>query len=217
VCGRFVAPKDPAQLREVFNPDTMPSQLLSSNYNVSPTQEIYAVVAGASVQRELKILTWGISASWDPKRKLANARSESVAEKSSFKEMYFKNRCLVPMQGYYEWFRPVEKAESIQPYFIFSKKLPLLPVAGIYRDGELTILTRAANQKLGRIHDRMPVLVAPKNWEAWLNGRYERANEIEQLIPQVPEDLLDAYPVGTAVNNSRSQGADLIKPIATEI
>jgi putative SOS response-associated peptidase YedK len=217
MCGRFVAPRDPAQLREVFNPQAMPSQLLSSNYNVSPTQEIYAVVAGRSGQCDLIILNWGISASWDPKRKLANARSESVANKNSFKEMYFKNRCLVPMQGYYEWFRPIEKTEPIQPYFIFSRKLPLLPVAGIYKDGELTILTRAANQKLSKIHDRMPVLVAPKNWEAWLNGQYERADEIEQLIPQVPEDLLNAYQVGSAVNNSRSQGADLIKPIAAEI
>jgi putative SOS response-associated peptidase YedK len=217
MCGRFVAPKEPAQLREVFSTQNMPAQPLAENYNVSPTQDVYVVVANQAIERELKILKWGLSASWDPKRKLANARSESVAVKSSFKEIYFKNRCIVPMQGYYEWYRPNDETKPKQPYFIYSKQMPLLPVAGIFQDEELTILTRTANQKLSKIHDRMPVLVAPKNWTAWLGGVYQDAAQIEQLIPQIPQDFLAAYPVGTNVNNSRSQGADLIGAIGKEI
>lgn len=217
MCGRFVAPKEPAQLREVFSTQNMPERLLAENYNVSPTQEVYAVVATSEIERELKIFKWGLSANWDPKRKLANARSESVASKSSFKEIYFKNRCIVPIHGYYEWYRPSDETKPKQPYFIYSKQMSALPVAGIFQDEELTILTRAANQKLSKIHNRMPVLVAPKNWTAWLSGAYQDAAQIEQLIPQIPEDFLAAYPVSTSVNNSRSQGAELVAPIGKEI
>jgi len=217
VCGRFVAPREPVLLRAVFSTQNMPAQQLAENYNVSPNQEVYAVVANQAIERELKILKWGLSVNWDPKRKLANARSESVAVKSSFKEIYFKNRCIVPMQGYYEWYRPSDETKPKQPYFIYSKQMPLLPIAGIFQDEELAILTRAANQKLSKIHDRMPVLVAPKNWTSWLSGVYQDAAQIEQLIPPIPQDLLAAYPVGTNVNNSCSHGADLIAAIGEEI
>jgi len=215
MCGRYVAPTDLAQLSQVFELANLPENDLGVNYNVSPSQAVYAIFVDHAGSRQAHTMQWGLTAAWDSKQKIANARSETVDTKSSFKELFLKNRCLVPMQGYYEWFRPADVAKTKQPFFIYSQQMKLLPVAGIYRDNEVTILTTSANKKLSRIHDRMPVLVPPKNWVNWLSTSVQSAHSIKELIPQVPDELLVAHPVGVEVNNSRSQGKELIAPIGS--
>lgn len=215
MCGRFVAKNELETIKEVFKISGTDVMQLPENYNVSPTQSSYIIQSGAKNEPTLSVFRWGFSAAWDDKKKIANARSESILEKKSFRDSFLHRRCLVPMNGYYEWFRIDEKPK--QAYFIFSKKLALLPVAGIYLNGEVTILTREANSKLSKIHDRMPVLIAPKNWNTWLNPNLENPEEVSKLMPQSPEDFLSAYPVAQAVNSSRSQGRELINPIGEEI
>ncbi|MGA1082105.1 MAG: SOS response-associated peptidase [Candidatus Nanopelagicales bacterium] len=139
---------------------------------------------------------------------------ESILEKKSFRDSFLHRRCLVPMNGYYEWFRIEEKPK--QAYFIYSKKMQLLPVAGIFLNDEMTILTRAANSKLEKIHDRMPVLVPPANWNYWLDRSLTDSEQIMDLTPIAPDDLLNAYPVADQVNNSRSQGRELTNPTGEE-
>lgn len=215
MCGRFVAKNELETIKEVFQISKSATLQLPENYNVTPTQKIYAIQADGANHSALSVFNWGFSASWDEKKKLANARSESILEKKSFRDSYLNRRCLVPMNGYYEWFRIEEKPK--QAYFIFSEKIKLLPVAGIFLDGEITILTREANSKLAKIHDRMPVLVPPNNWKHWLDSSLTDPEQILKSIPSAPEDFLDAYPVGEMVNNSRSQGKELMKPIGEQI
>jgi putative SOS response-associated peptidase YedK len=213
MCGRYVSPKDLAVLREVFELTALPDHELTTNFNVSPTQEVYTILTNQPDGLKAVTKQWGLTASWNPKQKIANARSETVASKSSFKELFLNNRCLVPMQGYYEWFRPSDESKKKQPFYIYSEKMKLLPVAGIFQENEVVILTQAANKKLEKIHDRMPVLVPPKYWQQWLANSDSEAAVLRNMIVPVPDDLLTAYPVGIEVNSSRSQGVGLISPI----
>jgi len=215
MCGRFVAKNELETLKEVFHITESTNFQLPENYNVSPTQKTYAIQANDSNKPMLSVFNWGFTAAWDEKRKLANARSESILEKKSFSDSFLHRRCLVPMNGYYEWFRIEEKLK--QAYFIYSKKMQLLPVAGIFINDEMTILTRAANSKLEKIHDRMPVLVPPANWNHWLDRSLTDPEQIMDLTPIAPDDLLNAYPVADQVNNSRSQGRELTNPTGEEI
>lgn len=215
MCGRFVANNELETIKEVFNPKIAPSLALGENYNVSPSQNTFVINKQKAAVIELNTKVWGFTATWDTKRRLANARSESILQKASFKDSYLYRRCLVPINGYYEWFRVNEK--PTQAYFIYSKKMKLLPVAGIYLDDEMTILTTSANARLSAIHDRMPVLVPPRNWESWLDQSITEPGQIQSLIPSAPLDFLDAYPVSSSVNNSRSKGKNLIDPIGPEI
>lgn len=214
MCGRFVAKNEFETIKEVFHLTAGTNFQLPENYNVSPTQKTYVIKGDDSNTPMLSVLNWGFTAAWDAKRKLANARSESILEKKSFRDSYLQRRCLVPMNGYYEWYRIEEKPK--QAYFIYSKKIKLLPVAGIFLNDEMTILTQAANSKLEKIHDRMPVLVPPKNWSRWLNQSVTDPEQIMDLTPLAPEDYLHAYPVADQVNNSRSQGKELTNPISEE-
>ncbi|MGA0130656.1 MAG: SOS response-associated peptidase [Candidatus Nanopelagicales bacterium] len=214
MCGRFVAKNELETLKEVFHITESTNFQLPENYNVSPTQKTYAIQANDSNKPMLSVFNWGFTAAWDEKRKLANARSESILEKKSFRDSFLHRRCLVPMNGYYEWFRIEEKPK--QAYFIYSKKMQLLPVAGIFLNDEMTILTRAANSKLEKIHDRMPVLVPPANWNYWLDRSLTDSEQIMDLTPIAPDDLLNAYPVADQVNNSRSQGRELTNPTGEE-
>lgn len=215
MCGRFVANNELETIKEVFNPKIAPSLELDENYNVSPSENIFVINRPGTAEAELSTKTWGITAAWDAKRRLANARSESILQKASFEDSYLHRRCLVPMNGYYEWFRVDEKPK--QAYFIFSKRIKLLPVAGIYLGDEMAILTTNSNPKLSSIHDRMPVLVPPANWEQWLDQSVNDPAQIQSLTPSAPLDFLDAYPVSSLVNNSRSRGKNLIDPIGQEI
>ncbi|MGA0883145.1 MAG: SOS response-associated peptidase [Candidatus Nanopelagicales bacterium] len=214
MCGRFVAKNELETIKEVFHIKESTNFQLPENYNVSPTQKTYAIQANDSNKPMLSVFNWGFTAAWDEKRKLANARSESILEKKSFRDSFLHRRCLVPMNGYYEWFRIEEKPK--QAYFIYSKKMQLLPVAGIFLNDEMTILTRAANSKLEKIHDRMPVLVPPANWNYWLDRSLTDPEQIMDLTPIAPDDLLNAYPVADQVNNSRSQGRELTNPTGEE-
>jgi len=214
MCGRFVADNELETLKEIYYLKALPEFSLPANFNITPNQKIYSISCNESVDRELKVFSWGFTATWDSKKKLANARSESILEKKAFSESFLFRRCLVPMNGYYEWFRIEEKPK--QAYFIFSKKIRLLPVAGIFFNGEVTILTRGANTKLSKIHDRMPVMVPPKNWNSWLDLNLNDPEQIKGLTPSVPDDFLTAYPVSQNVNSSRSQGKELINPVGEE-
>lgn len=215
MCGRFVANNELETIKEVFNPKITPSLALAENYNVSPSQSTFVINWQLAVTAELSIKTWGFTAAWDAKRRLANARSESILQKESFKDSFLHRRCLVPMNGYYEWLRIEEKPK--QAYFIYSKKIKLLPIAGIFLNNEMTILTTSANSKLSFIHDRMPVLIAPANWKNWLDQSVTDPAQIQSLTSSTPLDFLDAYPVSSLVNNSRSRGKNLIDPIGQEL
>lgn len=243
MCGRYASTRDPGDLVDEFEIEQVSDDLepLSADYNVAPTKPVYAVLeraprgeqaadgppaAPADPVRQLRVVTWGLVPSWakDPKigSKMINARMESVADKPAFKRAFAVRRCLLPADGYYEWYG--EKGRK-QPYFIRPKDGGVLAMAGLYefwrdptrdRDDSLawlvttTILTTTAEDELGRIHDRMPLLVERHRYDAWLDPSQSDPAALRELLVPAAPGLLEAYPVSTAVNDVRNNGPELL-------
>lgn len=213
---------------------------LEPDYNVAPTKEVYAVVErppsgerDEPAQRQLRVLTWGLVPSWAKDAaigsRMINARMETVAEKPAFRRAFAARRALLPADGYYEWYatsrlgprgKPVK-----QPYFIRPRDGRPLAMAGLYeiwrdpdRDEDdpgrfrwtCTVLTTSAEDSLGHIHDRMPLMVAPERWDEWLDPT--RSGDTGLLVPAAPGSL-EAHPVATLVNNVRNNGPELVQPL----
>jgi putative SOS response-associated peptidase YedK len=254
MCGRYAASKNPADLVEEFEVVIAPEKVLKPDYNVAPTKFVYAIMdrrprdetatldgAGLSsdVRRELAIVKWGLVPSWakDPAigNKMINARMETVAEKPSYKRAFAKRRCILPADGYYEWYTPSDGPKGKngkplkQPFFIHPTDGSSLAMAGLYefwRDPSredddpyawlttVTVLTTTAEDSLGQIHDRMPLLVERDRWADWLNPEIDgnQSDPRELLVPAAP-GLLTAYPVSTLVNDVRHNGPELLDPI----
>jgi putative SOS response-associated peptidase YedK len=254
MCGRYATAREPADLIEEFGIDwaAVDEQLapnykrFAPNYNVAPTDEVYAVVERlpkdqpadqpiAAPQRQLRVVRWGLVPSWakDPKigNKLINARAETLAEKPAFRRAFAVRRCLLPADGYYEWFTEDDAGRPRkQPYFIRNRGGGVLPMAGLYefwRDPHAepgadpwlctsVVITTEATDELGRIHDRMPMLVEPENWARWLDPRFEDVDQLQELlVPAVP-GRLEAFPVSTDVNDVRNDGPHLIEPVGPQ-
>jgi putative SOS response-associated peptidase YedK len=249
MCGRYATARDPADLIEEFGVDRdMVDEQLAPNYNVAPTDPVYAVVERLNKeqpreppQRQLRIVRWGLVPSWAKDRKIAskliNARSETLSEKPAFRRAFATRRCLLPADGYYEWYTddPADSAADTprgkrpkQPYFIRNRGGGVLPMAGLYefwRDPAAepdvdpwlvssTVITTEATDDIGRIHDRMPMLVEPENWTRWLDPRIDDVEMLRSLLVPAAAGRLEAYPVSTQVNDVRNNGSQLIEPVA---
>ena len=228
MCGRYAANRDTGTLTEVFNIKKLPEQILEPNYNISPTTNSYVVTQDINEERILNVMSWGLIPAWAKDNsmmaKMINARFETVEEKPSFRSACVKRRCIIPMDGYYEWFRPEDPKEKKQPYFIKAKDKPLLAVAGIYetwkkpsKENEIlttfSVITTDAKLGLETIHDRMPVIVPDKNWTAWLDPNFQNRDEIKRLIVMPPQGYFEYFKVGFEVNNARNNGPELMKAI----
>jgi putative SOS response-associated peptidase YedK len=244
MCGRYASSRRPEDLIEEF--EVVESRVpapLAADYNVAPTKEVYAVVerppTGDSPElpeRQLRVLTWGLVPSWakDPAigNRMINARMETVAEKPAFKRAFAVRRCLLPADGYFEWYPTTQtnaKGKPVkQPYFIRPRDHGVLAMAGLYeiwRDPSrpddapdrfrwtCTVLTTEAEDSLGHIHDRMPLMVERERWGEWLDPRV--AGHLSLLVPAAP-GALEAYPVAPLVSNVRNNGPELVEPLPLE-
>ncbi|HQR79638.1 MAG TPA: SOS response-associated peptidase [Actinomycetota bacterium] len=222
MCGRYAAAKDVAALVEEFEVARPPDETLPPDYNVAPSKQVYMVVdrqTDDGIQRQLRTAKWGLVPSWakDPKigNRLINARIETAAEKPSFRRAWTKRRCLLPADGYYEWYAGEGRK---QPFFIHRPDGSSLAMAGLFefwKDGEdwlvtTCVLTTSAPDELGRIHDRMPLLVPRENWGVWLDP--DHVPTLDLAVPAMAAGL-QAYPVSTDVNNVRNNGAHLLDPL----
>ena len=235
MCGRFVSASPPDELARYFGAEIDNDVELEPNFNVAPTTEVYAVRARDAI-RHLSTLRWGLVPFWAKDLKIGsrmiNARSETVAAKPAFRQAYQRHRCLIPADGFYEWAKlPGVKAK--QPYFVHRIDGEPVVFAGLWErwrprleDGKTidesaepvescTILTCPPNAEMARIHDRMPVLVAPAVWDDWLAPDTD-LDLIAGLLGPPPDDLLTLVPVSTAVNNVRNKGEELLKPLPEE-
>jgi putative SOS response-associated peptidase YedK len=251
VCGRYAAAKDTASLVEEFQVETVVDPAPTPNYNVAPTNQVAFVVdrpveEASGLQRQLRVARWGLVPSWakDPKigARMINARWENAAEKPAFRSAFAKRRCLIPADGYFEWYAPDALPGAVsgtqhgtqpgtqpgakprkQPYFIHRADGQDLALAGLYEfwrpapDAEwlitVTVLTTDSIGPLAAIHDRMPVMIAPSGYSRWLDP----AVRVDaQFDGQLPADLLTAYPVSTAVNSVRNNSPELLAPIPAE-
>ena len=236
MCGRYVVATHPDELAKYFGAHAPPAErALSENHNVAPTQTVYAV-RESDGQRNLDTLRWGLVPSWakDPKigNRMINARAETVAEKNSFKRPLARRRCIIPADGFYEWHR-IEGAKRKQPMFISRRDGEPFAFAGLWErwrdkqsldeDGEplelhsCTIITCSANEAMSEIHDRMPVLLAPNTWDAWLDPDNDDTAALTSLLVPAPSTLMTMHPVSTDVNNARNRGAHLTARVELDV
>jgi len=190
--------------------------------------------AGADVARELRVVRWGLVPFWakDPSigSRMINARVETVDSKPAFRRAFAKRRCLLPADGFYEWLK-VEQGGKVrkQPYYIHRADGGVLAFAGLYelwRDKSVpddhprawlwtsVIITTSAPDDVGRIHDRMPMVIDPARWGDWLDPASSDAAHVHALLAPAAASGLVSYPVGTDVNYVRNNGPALIEPLA---
>jgi putative SOS response-associated peptidase YedK len=246
MCGRYASSRRPEDLVEEFEVEESQVQTaLEPDFNVAPTKPVYAVLErppshdrDLPAQRQLRVLTWGLLPSWakDPTMasRLINARVETVAEKPAYRRAFAARRCLLPADGYFEWYPTTQTTSSgkprKQPFFIRPRDHGVVAMAGLYeiwRDPEradddperfrwtCTVLTTEAEDDLGHIHDRMPMMVEPERWAAWLDPTASGDALRQLLVPAAP-GALEAYPVATLVNNVRNNGPELVEPLPLE-
>ena len=175
--------------------------------------------------RELRVARWGLVPFWAKDvsigARLINARVETAHEKPAFRRAFAKHRCLVPADGYYEWQATEDGGK--QPHFIRPADGGVLAMAGLYEvwrspdagGGRLlscTIITTEATDDVGRIHDRMPMLVEPDRFGAWLDPALTHPDEVRSLLVPAAAGRLESHPVSTAVNKVTNNGPELVKP-----
>jgi putative SOS response-associated peptidase YedK len=251
MCGRYASSRRPEDLVEEFEIDANEvKETLAPDYNVAPTKPVYAVLERPArpgtpehepreAQRQLRVLTWGLVPFWakDPSigNRMINARVETVAQKPAYKKAFAVRRCLLPADGYYEWYTTDQKTKAgkplKQPFYIHPADGTVMAMAGLYeiwRDPTradddpdrfrwtCTVLTTSAKDDLGRIHDRMPLLVEKDRQGAWLDPELSSPQELLDLLVPAAPGRLEAYPVSTAVNNVRNNGAELVTPQPAE-
>ena len=233
MCGRFVSSSSPERIAAYFGAD-VGVESLGENFNVAPTNDIYGVVADADGARELQAFMWGLLPVWAKERKVGqrmiNARPETIAEKNAFKGVFRKHRCIIPMDGFYEWAPGVEggpltKAGKLakRPHFIHRSDGEPLAVAGIWsawRDKTegpgapwlhtASVITTSANATMEPVHDRMPVILPKAMWDIWLDPLNQNIDMLASLLVPAPDDLLEMHEVATDVNNVRNKGPHLI-------
>ncbi|MER5479384.1 SOS response-associated peptidase [Streptomyces sp. NPDC002734] len=245
MCGRYVSTRSPQELTRIFDVvEWRPEETLEQNWNVAPTDEVYAVLEraprgedeGAPVRRELRTPRWGLVPSWakDPKigSRMINARVETVHDKPAFRRAFARRRCLLPADGFYEWEQVKDEATGRtrkQPYFIHPADGEVMALAGLYeywrnpevKDGDdpaawlltCTVITTEATDEAGRVHPRMPLALAADHYEDWLDPRHEDPDHLRALLTRPADGRLDARPVSPAVNNTRSNGPQLLDPV----
>jgi putative SOS response-associated peptidase YedK len=221
MCGRFAQRSDPKRLAREFKVAEMPD--VEARYNIAPTQDVLSV-RQAENDREAIFLKWGLIPSWAKDGSMGarfiNARSETVEEKPAFREAFKRRRCLIPADGFYEWQR-TEGAK--QPFFFQLKDERPFGFAGLWErwQGEggqaiesCTILTTEANEVLRPVHDRMPVILHPDDYELWLDEDVRKRDLLKDLLRPYPASEMMSHPVSARINSPRNQGATLIERMA---
>ena len=204
-----------------FGVDVSPDQLeleFNPRYNIPPSVDV-PIIRLDDDKRCLSLVRWGLIPPWTKDIKSAsmlnNARAETVAEKPSFRTAFKKRRCLIPVDGFYEW-KPIGKAK--QPYYFRRPDEQPFAFAGLWdtwKKDELeiescTIITTDANEVMEPIHHRMPVVLCTNDYDEWLDPT---ATELTKLLTPCPAKELICYSVDPFVNNARNQGPQCIERI----
>ncbi len=223
MCGRFTLTVDTAQLQEAFQDYDVPSGV-QERYNISPTQPV-AVFANTG-EKKLDYYVWGLIPSWakDPEigSRMINARAETLAEKPAFRAAYRRRRCLIPATGFYEW-RQDPGSRSKTPMYIQLESGEPFAFAGLWEiwnspDGSqiksCTIVTTAPNPLLERIHNRMPVIISPKDYDLWMDPHELKPQDLDPLLKPYPAVEMVAHPVSRLVNSPDNDVPECVAPLA---
>ena len=223
MCGRFTLTEpDVGVLLETFSL-THPPEPLPPRYNIEPTQAVATVVNENDGSRVLRLMRWGLIPSWakDPSigSRMINARSETLAEKPSFRNALKRRRCLIVADGFYEWQK--QPSGGKVPMFITLKDRQPFGFAGLYEtwtepeSGEslvsCTIVTGPANEFMASIHERMPIILPADAYDLWLDPQEMNTARLLEVLKPYPADQMRAYPVSTRVNTPANDDPSLIE------
>ncbi len=222
MCGRFFLQRDPAGLARYFgSANATPNH--PASWNVAPTQTSLVLRRHPETgARHLDPLRWGLVPRWakDTKdaAKLINARADTVAEKPSFRDAFLKRRCLVPMDGFYEWRK--DEQGSRQAYAAALANGEPMAVAGLWEgwkspEGEwlrtFAVITTDANEKQALVHPRMPAILPPETWDAWLGEEPAEPEELLELLLPCPAEELAIWPVDNRVGKVAENDPKLLR------
>ena len=223
MCGRFARRSTREVLADWFGIELEDLPPFAASYNIAP-QSVQPVVRQGrdSGEREFGLLRWGLVPFWAKDLKIGystiNARAEEAVQKPAFREAMRKRRCLIPADAFYEWERSDQKNK--QPFAIALKSGEPYAFAGLWerwrpKGGEaletFTILTTDANEVLEPIHNRMPVILEPKDYERWMEPAAAERLPLDLLRP-FPEERMIAWPVSSRVGNVRNNDPELLAP-----
>ena len=222
MCGRFTYSQSRQKTAESFCLDEPP--IYQPHYNISPSNEVLAIVEHPERGREYRRLRWGLIPRWsdDPAigNRLINARCETVATKPAYREAFKRRRCLVLADGFYEW---EKRGQVKQPYYIRMRDGRPFAFAGLWErnnrvpDGPVdtcTILTTDANETVKPIHDRMPVILSGRqDYDLWLDGQAVDGDALERLWQPYDGVPMTRWPVSRLVNSPRHDSPDCIESV----
>ncbi|MFD9129094.1 SOS response-associated peptidase [Kitasatospora sp. NPDC059571] len=243
MCGRFASSSRPEDIVEVFGVEQWdPAETIAPSWNVAPTDPAYAVLdrvprGGTAPVRQLRVLRWGLVPAWarspEGAVKMINARADTVHEKPAYRQAFASRRCLLPVDGYYEWQSATAAGRRAgkQPYFVSRADGGPLALAGLYefwRDRALppdhpdawrvtcTVVTTEAEPLLAPIHERMPLFLDPGAFDAWLDPALDDPRALRALLVPPPPGALRVHPVGEAVGSIRNNRPELVRELTDE-
>lgn len=221
MCGRFTLTVNPAEQQEPFNNFTFPEKF-APRFNIAPTQPILAIPNDDKFTADFFV--WGLIPMWakDPNigSRLINARAETLAEKPAFRGSLKYKRCLILADGFYEW-KTVEGKKSKTPFFIHMKDRKPFAFAGLWDSWNspegsqiktCTIITTEPNELMSLLHNRMPVILHPRDYDKWLDPAAQTPDQLMPLLKPFPAEAMDAYPVTPLVNKPANDIPELVVP-----
>jgi putative SOS response-associated peptidase YedK len=221
MCGRFTLTVNPAEQQEPFNNFTFPEKF-APRFNIAPTQPILAIPNDDKFTADFFV--WGLIPMWakDPNigNRLINARAETLPEKPAFRGSLKYKRCLILADGFYEW-KTVEGKKSKTPFFIHMKDRKPFAFAGLWDSWNspegsqiktCTIITTEPNGLMSLLHNRMPVILHPRDYDKWLDPSAQTPEQLMPLLKPFPAEGMDAYPVTPLVNKPANDIPELVIP-----
>ena len=226
MCGRYRLSRRKQLVEEYF--DTSPSEdEWAPRYNIAPTQPVPVILQHPKEpRREMSLVRWGLIPSCAKgssiSASLINARSETAATKPAFRDAFRLRRCLIPADGFYEWQKTVK---AKQPYCFEVNDGALFAFAGLWDrwkdpSGQwvktCSILTTTPNAVTSSIHDRMPVILDPDNYDLWLDPGMTNVEAVSEMLKPYDAGMMRCYPVSTRVNHVANDDAECSAPVELE-
>jgi len=222
MCGRYALIASAPRLARLLG--LVAPLELSPRYNIAPSQPVPVVRSPEPGQRALAMVRWGLIPGWAkaPKTdyRMINAKAETLAQRPAFRVAFRRRRCLIPADGFYEWKR---LDGGKQPYFITMEDREPFAFAGLWEhwvgaDGQTVdscaIITTGANDTVSPVHDRMPAILGPEDYDAWLDTRQSPSADLGLLLRPYTGRPMTALPVTTHVNSPRNDGPRCIEPLS---
>ena len=226
MCGRVRLSSDVSEIKLVFSiPPHRPTPNFAASWNAAPTDQLPVIRFDAKAgERSLDVLRWGLVPYWAKDLKVGfaniNAKAEGIENRPAFREALQRRRCLVPVDNFYEW---KKIGAGKQPYAVALADRGLMALAGLWENwrspaGEwvrsFAIVTTTPNELCAELHNRMPVVLGPDTWPAWLGEEPADARQLRAMLAPYPSAGMTCWPVSARVGNVKNNDPSLIEPVS---